>query len=77
MYFKPVFNKKSICKTVSQSTHEVIYISLYINMYFVTGLSYVLQQPLTAGLAKTKADIANKSSYSCSSRYSELYLDNR
>ena len=29
-------------------------------MYFGTGLSYVLQQPPTAGLAKTKADIVNK-----------------
>ena len=31
-------------------------------MYFVTGLSYVLQQPPTcAGLAKTKADISQTS----------------
>ena len=32
-------------------------------MYFVTGLNLGLQQPLTAALAKTKADIAKKSSY--------------
>ena len=36
-------------------------------VYFVTGLSYVLQQPPTAGLAKTKADITNESAHSCSS----------
>ena len=29
-------------------------------MYFVTGLSYVLQQPSAAGLAKRKADIARR-----------------
>ena len=33
-------------------------------MYFVTGLCYDLEQPPTAGLAKTKADIAKKSSFS-------------
>ena len=38
-------------------------------MYLVTGLSYVLQQPSTAGLAKTKAVIAKKSSHSYSSRW--------
>ena len=32
----------------------------------MTGLCYVLQQSPTAGLAKTKADMANKSSHSCS-----------
>jgi hypothetical protein len=39
------------------------------DVYFVTGLKYILQQPSTAGLAKTKADIAKKSSYSYSSRW--------
>ena len=29
-------------------------------MYFVTGLSYVLQQPPTVELAKTKTDIATR-----------------
>ena len=29
------------------------------------GLSFVLQQLATAGLAKTKADIANKAAHSC------------
>ena len=29
-------------------------------MYFVTGLNLGLQQPLTAALAKTKADIAKR-----------------
>jgi hypothetical protein len=29
-------------------------------VYFVTGLNLVLQQPSTATLAKTKADIAKK-----------------
>ena len=35
---------------------------MYINLlvYFMTGLSYVLQQPSTAGPDKTKADIAKK-----------------
>ena len=32
-------------------------------MYFVTGSSYILQQPSTARLAKTKADLAKKSSH--------------
>ena len=41
-----------------------VYISSWC-VYFVTGLSYVLQQPLTARQAKTKADIVNKSSHSC------------
>ena len=36
-------------------------------MGFVTDLSYVLQQPSTARLAKTKADIAKKSSHFYSS----------
>ena len=50
--------------------HRAVYISMYSNMYiiwwvyFVTGLSYVLQQPPSAGLAKTTADIAKKSSHS-------------
>ena len=35
-------------------------------MHLVTGLSYVLEQPLSARLAKTKADIAKKSSHSYS-----------
>ena len=35
-----------------------MYISWWV--YFVTGLSLVLQQPATAVLAKTKADIAKK-----------------
>ena len=37
-----------------------IYISWWV--YFVTGLNLVLQQPLTAALAKTKTDIVKKSS---------------
>ena len=37
---------------------------MYNDMYFVTGLNFVLQQPSTAILAKTKADIEKKSSYS-------------
>ena len=32
-------------------------------VFFVTGLNFVLQQPSTAVLAKTKVDIAKKSSY--------------
>ena len=43
-------------------------------MFFATCLSYVLQQPSTAGLAKTKADIAKKSSYSYSSPCMTLRL---
>ena len=39
-----------------------MYISWWV--HFVTGLNYVLQQALTARLAKTKADIANKSTHS-------------
>ena len=35
-----------------------MYISWWV--YFATGLNFVLQQPLTAALAKTKADIAKK-----------------
>ena len=41
-----------------------MYISWWV--YFVTGLSYVLEQPSTARLAKTKADIIKKSSHSYS-----------
>ena len=52
-----------------------MYISWWV--YFVTGLSYVLQQPPTAGLAKTKADIMNKSSHSCSSRWQILTTDQK
>ena len=37
-------------------------------MYFVTGLSYVLQQPSTARLARTKV-LSKKSSHSYSSRW--------
>ena len=44
-----------------------MYISWWV--YFVTGLSYVLQQPPNAGQAKTKADISNKSAHSCSSHW--------
>ena len=46
--------------------HIYVYNDLYSNtyiswwVYFVTGLRYVLQQPSTAGLAKTKTDIAKK-----------------
>ena len=40
-------------------------------MHLVTGLSYVLQQPQTAGLAKTKADTTNHSF--CWSRLSPPY----
>ena len=36
-------------------------------MHYGIGLNMVLQQPLTAGMAKTKADIAKKSTYSYSS----------
>ena len=36
-------------------------------MNFLTGLSYVLQQPPTARLANTKADNAKKKAHSCSS----------
>ena len=51
-----------------------MYNDMYISwwVYFVTGLSYVLQQSPTARLAKTKADIANKSSHSCSSHCVDL-----
>ena len=45
-------------------------------MYFVTGLSYALQQASTAGLAKTKADIPKKSSYSYSSHLGYLTVNN-
>ena len=38
-------------------------------VYFVTGSSYVLQQPSTSKLDETKADIAKKSSHSYSSRW--------
>ena len=57
--------------------HQLIYILLYIIswwVYFVTGLDFVLQQPSTAILAKTKADIAEKSSYSYSSRCSHTSI---
>ena len=67
-------------------THQLTYISLYIPVYnntyiswwvyFVTGLNFVLQQPLTAVLAKTKADIAKKSSYCYSSRWPDDCLIN-
>ena len=40
-----------------------MYISWWV--YFVTGLSLVLQQPLTAVLAKTKADFVENSSFLC------------
>ena len=42
-----------------------MYTNMYISwwVYFVTGLNLVLQQPLTAALAKTKADIMKKSAY--------------
>ena len=45
-----------------------MYISWWV--HFLTGLTYVLQQPLTAGLAKTKADITKKTSHSYLSRWS-------
>jgi hypothetical protein len=39
-------------------------------VYFVTGLSYVIQQPPNARLAKIKEeDITNQSSHSCSSHW--------
>ena len=46
-----------------------MYSNMYISwwVYFVTDLSYVLQQPATAGPAKTKTNIAKKSSHSYSS----------
>ena len=46
-----------------------MYFNMYISwwVYFVTASSYVLQQPSTAGLAKTKADITNESAHFCSS----------
>ena len=46
-----------------------MYSNMYIRwwVYFVTGLIYVLQLPTTTKLAKTKADIVNKNSYSYSS----------
>ena len=40
----------------------------------MTGLSYVLQQPSTDGLAKTKADVAKKSSHSYSSHCHECIV---
>ena len=51
-----------------------MYSNMYISwwMYFVTGLRYVLQQPSTAGPAKTKADIAKKSFYSYLSLWSSV-----
>ena len=48
-----------------------IYISWWV--YFVKGLNLVLQQALTAILAKTKADIAKKRSYCYSSRCMEIW----
>ena len=48
-----------------------MYISRWV--YFVTALSLVLQQGLIAVLAKTKADIAKKSSYCYSSCWFEVF----
>ena len=42
-----------------------MYISYWV--YFVTYLNWFLQRPLTAWLAKTKADVAKQSSYCYSS----------
>ena len=49
-----------------------MYSNMYISwwVYFLTGLTYVLQQPLTGGLAKTKADITWKTSHSYLSHWS-------
>ena len=49
---------------------------MYINwwVYFVTDLGYVLQQPSSAGLAKTKTDISKKTSHSYSSRCSAILV---
>ena len=45
----------------SADIHIAVHIAIHV--YFVTGLSYILQQPSTAGLAKTKADTAVPRSY--------------
>ena len=60
-----------ICIDQLNTVHTTLYISMYSYMYtnmyiswwvyFVTGLSYVLQQPLTARLAKTKTDTIHTS----------------
>ena len=60
------------CNSINASLYTYLlsmYSIMYIGwgVYFVTGLSYVLQQPLTAELAKTKANIVKKSSHSYSS----------
>ena len=53
-----------------------VYIDMHISwwVYFVTGSNLVLQQPSTAVLAKTKADITKESSYFYSSCWSELII---
>ena len=59
---------------IDASLLKYMYSNTYSNMYiswlvcFMTGSSYILQQPWTTGLAKTKANIAKKSSHSYSSR---------
>ena len=52
---------------ISADIHIAIHIAISWWVNFVTVLSYVLQQPLTAGLAKIKADITKKGSHPYSS----------
>ena len=59
-------NKKfKDCKSIEALPYNIMYNNIYISwwVYFVTGLNLVLQQPMTAVLAKTMADTVKKSSY--------------
>ena len=57
------------CDSINASMYSDMYISWWV--YFLTGISYVLKQPLTDGLAKTKADMyCGKELFS----YSYFYL---
>ena len=56
-----------LCISVYRNMYSNMCISWWV--YFVTGFSYVLQQLPTARLAKTKADIMNKSTHSWSSHW--------
>ena len=59
---------------IDASVLKYMYSNTYSNMYiswlvcFMTGSSYILQQPWTTGLAKTKANIVKKIYHSYSSR---------
>ena len=68
------FFKPKICslytRAVTDQERDIVTCVRYISwwVYCMAGLSLVLQQPSTAVLAKTKAEIAKKSSYCYSSR---------